>query len=433
VHRIASLLKRWLLGTHQGSASPAHLDAYLNEFSFRFNRRRSRRRGLLFYRLLQQAILAELVTYRQLVANPQPRDRPQPLHLRRRGRAPAVLAADRPWRRGQLAAELNGYPVRPIFAKVPESGGNPPYPSTSGLPRPAAHRYSSYVSARDPGREQSEQAPDHGVGGILVELDEVSAIEDRWNEAKMRVGMGQSAVKYSMSWPDRVQRGELIASIGELPLRCAAVLLEDFRPMRLKLRKDTRSDIYVYARAFEWLLQRLASPLFCPASKGPHIVVFDLRDDLRKLAAEYSRHHASGWTFATGQVPSLRSLGYSASLYATDRGPLIEIADLVISALTRWAGARCQAHQVKNVPELSELERDCAALRDLFPTKTSIAQRWRGYSIVTFRENRTGKELLYRHLDQWLRELPMPIGSSEGDEAAFDEIPTKDEDDDIPF
>jgi hypothetical protein len=104
VHRIASLLKRWLLGTHQGSASPAHLDAYLNEFSFRFNRRRSRRRGLLFYRLLQQAILAELVTYRQLVANPQPRDRPQPLHLRRRGRAPAVLAADRPWRRGQLAA-----------------------------------------------------------------------------------------------------------------------------------------------------------------------------------------------------------------------------------------------------------------------------------------------------------------------------------------
>ena len=53
VHRVASLLKRWLLGTHQGSVGPEHLDAYLNEFTFRFNRRGSRRRGLLFYRLLR--------------------------------------------------------------------------------------------------------------------------------------------------------------------------------------------------------------------------------------------------------------------------------------------------------------------------------------------------------------------------------------------
>jgi hypothetical protein len=44
VHRVASLLKRWLLGTHQGSVGPEHLDAYLNEFTFRFNRRGSRRR-----------------------------------------------------------------------------------------------------------------------------------------------------------------------------------------------------------------------------------------------------------------------------------------------------------------------------------------------------------------------------------------------------
>jgi len=59
VHRLASLLERWLLGTHRGSVSPEHLDAYLNEFTFRFNRRRSGRRGLLFYRLLQQAVLAD--------------------------------------------------------------------------------------------------------------------------------------------------------------------------------------------------------------------------------------------------------------------------------------------------------------------------------------------------------------------------------------
>ena len=50
VHRVASLLKRWLLGTHQGAVSEKHLDYYLDEFTFRFNRRRSRARGLLFYR-----------------------------------------------------------------------------------------------------------------------------------------------------------------------------------------------------------------------------------------------------------------------------------------------------------------------------------------------------------------------------------------------
>ena len=47
VHRVASLCKRWLLGTHQGSVDPAHLQAYLNEFAFRFNRRHSRSRGLV--------------------------------------------------------------------------------------------------------------------------------------------------------------------------------------------------------------------------------------------------------------------------------------------------------------------------------------------------------------------------------------------------
>lgn len=62
VHRVASLLKRWMLGTHQGSVGPEHLDAYLNEFTFRFNRRHSRRRGLLFYRLLEQAVLTDPIT-----------------------------------------------------------------------------------------------------------------------------------------------------------------------------------------------------------------------------------------------------------------------------------------------------------------------------------------------------------------------------------
>ena len=64
VHRIASLLKRWLLGTHQGSVAAAHLDAYLNEFAFRFNRRYSGRRGLLFLRLLQHAVVTQPTRYR---------------------------------------------------------------------------------------------------------------------------------------------------------------------------------------------------------------------------------------------------------------------------------------------------------------------------------------------------------------------------------
>lgn len=68
VHRIASLLKRWLLGTHQGSVKPHLLDAYLDEFSFRFNRRTSRSRGLLFYRLLQQVVETDPATYAQITS-----------------------------------------------------------------------------------------------------------------------------------------------------------------------------------------------------------------------------------------------------------------------------------------------------------------------------------------------------------------------------
>ena len=62
VHRVASLLKRWILGTHQGSVVPAHLQSYLEEFTFRFNRRTSRSRGLIFRRLLEQAVVTKPVT-----------------------------------------------------------------------------------------------------------------------------------------------------------------------------------------------------------------------------------------------------------------------------------------------------------------------------------------------------------------------------------
>jgi len=66
IHRVVSLLKRWLMGTHQGAVSHEHLDYYLDEFIFRFNRRNSRHRGKLFYRLLQQAMAAGPTTYAQI-------------------------------------------------------------------------------------------------------------------------------------------------------------------------------------------------------------------------------------------------------------------------------------------------------------------------------------------------------------------------------
>ena len=71
VHRVASLIQRWLLGTHQGAVQPAKLDHYLDEFVFRFNRRKSSSRGMLFYRLLEQAVVTAPVTYKQVVALPK--------------------------------------------------------------------------------------------------------------------------------------------------------------------------------------------------------------------------------------------------------------------------------------------------------------------------------------------------------------------------
>jgi ribosomal protein L37AE/L43A len=71
VHRVVSLLKRWLMGTHQGAVDHRHLDAYLDEFTFRFNRRTSASRGKLFYRLVQQALLVEPAPFASIV---QPQD-----------------------------------------------------------------------------------------------------------------------------------------------------------------------------------------------------------------------------------------------------------------------------------------------------------------------------------------------------------------------
>jgi transposase-like protein len=102
VHRIASLAKRWLMGTHQGAVEEDHLQGYLGEFAFRFNRRKSEYRGLLFRRLLEQAVQVEPVSYKSLVANPAPKSKPP----RPPGGSPAraasidatAIPATYPWR-----------------------------------------------------------------------------------------------------------------------------------------------------------------------------------------------------------------------------------------------------------------------------------------------------------------------------------------------
>lgn len=99
VHRVAGLAKRWMLSTHQGSIGTDHLASYLNEFVFRFNRRRSRSRGLVFFRVLELAVLHEPVRYRDLIAHAKPGVAPSPPP--RTYRHPASLErprADRPWR-----------------------------------------------------------------------------------------------------------------------------------------------------------------------------------------------------------------------------------------------------------------------------------------------------------------------------------------------
>jgi len=98
-HRVASLAKRWLLGTHQGSVDSAHMANYLNEFVFRFNRRRSRSRGMVLYRVLELAVGHGPVRYRDLIAERRPRAVP-PVPPRTHGAPPSLdrPAANRPWR-----------------------------------------------------------------------------------------------------------------------------------------------------------------------------------------------------------------------------------------------------------------------------------------------------------------------------------------------
>jgi hypothetical protein len=103
VHRVASLTKRWLLGTHQGRFDQAHLQSYLDEFVFRFNRRKSRSRGLLFYRVLELAVGHDPVRYSDITAGQKPRT-VLPTPPQNRGHPPTLdrPPMDLPWRTADL-------------------------------------------------------------------------------------------------------------------------------------------------------------------------------------------------------------------------------------------------------------------------------------------------------------------------------------------
>ena len=101
VHRIASLAKRWLLGTHQGQGAvdAAHLPSYLNEFVFRFNRWSSRSRGMLFYRVLELAVAHDPVRYQDLTrAKSAKSTKPKPPGKRGRPLSLERARQNRPWR-----------------------------------------------------------------------------------------------------------------------------------------------------------------------------------------------------------------------------------------------------------------------------------------------------------------------------------------------
>jgi transposase-like protein len=68
IHLVVSLIKRWLLGTHQGAVSPKYLAGYLDEYAFRFNRRLSTHRGKLFFRLIQQAVSTKPISRLEIIA-----------------------------------------------------------------------------------------------------------------------------------------------------------------------------------------------------------------------------------------------------------------------------------------------------------------------------------------------------------------------------
>ncbi len=245
--------------------------------------------------------------------------------------------------------------------------------------------------------------PIYSVGGVSVDIEQVATVEEDWRRAKERRGLADIDLRFALTWPgSSKQRLEMIETISSLPLKQGIiVLLEDFRPQHIRDHdKDRRTDFYPHRTAFQYALQRLRAKQYSPG-EGSHFVTFDHSDNFPRLADLYREMYIEEYE---GR-PSLRDRGYSESLTAATKGPLNEIADLVVGATTRWAACRCGIAHGKSIPERGELDRACQTILHLFPSMGSIPDRWTGWSFVVFTQNRTGKEQLKDSLDGWLREL----------------------------
>jgi hypothetical protein len=141
---------------------------------------------------------------------------------------------------------------------------------------------------------KSEKHPILSVGGIVVNADDIPEIERQWASIKRATNFADRPMKYSMSWPNPAVRVHFMELIGGLPMRGVAALLEDFRPLRMKTKRETRSEYYVHARAFDYVLQRLPESIYRDDTCSPNFVLLDHRDDFGKFAAAYARCRPSG-------------------------------------------------------------------------------------------------------------------------------------------
>ena len=136
VHRVASLAKRWLLGTHHGSVDDAHLPSSLNAFVFRFNRRHSRSRGMVFFRVLELAVGHDPVRYGDIIAGRRPRTvPPTPPLVRGKPLSIERPPANRPWRR---VSPVRWRPQREVMGRREQATDPPPAPGAAA--RSPRHR-----------------------------------------------------------------------------------------------------------------------------------------------------------------------------------------------------------------------------------------------------------------------------------------------------
>lgn len=163
---------------------------------------------------------------------------------------------------------------------------------------------------------KSDKHPILSMGGIVVNGDDIPEIERRWASMTQATGLTERPVEYAMTWPNPAVRIHFMEQIGELPVRAVAALLEDFRPLRMKTKRETRSEFYVHVRAFDYVLQRLPESIFRDDTCAPNFVLLDHRDDFGKFATAYAIHRRDGWHFpqSSRSVRSLESIGFASGL-----------------------------------------------------------------------------------------------------------------------